>query len=151
MAGITGPAGADQVLPTQLARIEPFFFNVIAIDELGRFAPSAALVGGLNIGLTAQGVDVRLLEGVRPFGAMANEHRVFMCERIGGDGRALEADRMRGSFSEDHSALRTRGWAFQLHYSALRGPISIPFDEGHSAGGAAKGKIPDPQITVIDA
>jgi hypothetical protein len=27
-----------------------------------------------------------------------------MCKRIGGDGRALEADRTRGSFGEDHSA-----------------------------------------------
>jgi hypothetical protein len=26
-----------------------------------------------------------------------------MCKRIGGDSRALEADRMRGSFGEDHS------------------------------------------------
>lgn len=104
VAGITWPTGADQVLATQLARIEPFLLNVIAIDELSRLAPSAALVGGLDIGLAAQGFNVRLLNRVRPFGAMANEHRVFMCERIGGDGRALEADRMRGSFGEDHSA-----------------------------------------------
>jgi len=53
MAGITDPAGADQVLATQLARIEAFLLNVIAIDELSRFAPSATLVGGLDVGLTA--------------------------------------------------------------------------------------------------
>ena len=86
MAGITGPAGADQVLATQLAWIEPFLLNVIAIDELGRFAPATALVGGLDIGLGAQGFDVRLLDRVRPFGAVAHEHRVFVCERIGSDG-----------------------------------------------------------------
>ena len=104
MTGIADPAGANQVLATQLARIEAFLFDVITIDELGRFAPSAALVGGLDIGLTAQGIDVRLFERVRPFGAMANEHRVFMGKRIGGDGRALEADWACGSFGEDHSA-----------------------------------------------
>lgn len=104
MAGIAGSAGANQVLAAQLARIEPFLFDVITIDELGRFAPSAALVGGFDIGLTAQGIDVGLFERVCPFGAMANKYRVFMCKRIGGDGRALEADRTRGSFGEDHSA-----------------------------------------------
>jgi len=86
VAGIVRLAGADQILATQLARIEAFVFDVVAIDELGGFAPPPALIGGLHVGLPAQGVDVGLLEGVCPFAAVANEDRVFMRERIGSDG-----------------------------------------------------------------
>ena len=86
VAGIAWPAGADQVLAAELARIEAFVSDVIAIDELGRFAPAAALICGLHVRLAAQSLYVRLPERVCPFRAMANEHRVFMGERVGGDG-----------------------------------------------------------------
>ena len=75
VAGVCQLAGADQVLATQLAGVETRVPDVLAVEQLGRFAPSGALVGVFNVGFAPEAVYVRLLERVCPLRPLANEYR----------------------------------------------------------------------------
>ena len=51
MARVSQFASADQILAAQLPWVEAFITEVLPVEQLGRFAPSATLVGSFDIGL----------------------------------------------------------------------------------------------------
>jgi hypothetical protein len=116
VAGISRLTGADQVLAAQFTGVPPLAPQMLAIEQLGRFAPSVTLVGSFDIGLTSKSVHVGLFERVCSLGTLADKYRVVVPSLA--KASALQPDGVIG-VDNGHGAISTLKLRIWLHYQGL--------------------------------